>query len=471
MTVDWDRPLPDPLGPTRFHYAGLGGSGMSALAQFHLWAGGRVSGSDRSFDRGEQTELRAYFERLGIAIYPQDGSGVNGCGALLVSTAVEAQVPDRVAARAQWVPVFHRAQLLAHFVAQQRGIAVAGTSGKSTVAALIFELLRGAGRQPSLINGAALVALQRAGGCGNAYRGGSDLLVVETDESDGSLVHYRPAVGVLLNLDKDHKEVHELQEMFATFCAHTREALVVGESDRLAALARDACVFGFGPRAAVRGRHLELGPQGSRFEVDRVRFDLPLPGLHNVENALAAIAVCRVLGFELPDLVRPLADFQGVARRFQSLGSAGGVEVVDDFAHNPTKLQAAIRTAKLRSCRVLAVYQPHAFAPTRFLRAELVAGLAAALGGEDRLWLLEIYYAGGSAQRDFSAAEIAREIAARGGSAEFAPSRPWLLERIAGLARAGDLVLVMGARDPSLSTLAGDILRALAARADELERR
>lgn len=453
------RDLPDPRGAGRFHYAGLGGSGMSALAQFQVMNGGRASGSDRAFDRGERAAARAQLERLGIQVLPQDGSGIAGdCAALVVSTAVESEVPDYAAARARGLPIVHRSELLAHFVASHRTIAIAGTSGKSTVVAMVFEILRGAGLRPSVITGGDLLVLQQEGLWGNAFHGGSDLLVVEADESDGSLVHYEPAVGVVLNLQKDHKEVAEVGRLFAAFRAHVREAFVVGDDANLEALAPGAAVFGFGTRAQLRGEEVVLGPDGASFEVEGVRFTLPVPGAHNVANALAAIAACREVDVPVPAMVAPLGAFRGVGRRFQSLGVARGVEVVDDFAHNPAKLAAALATARRRVARVLAVFQPHGYGPTRFLRPDLVETFATALGPEDRLWMLEVFYAGGTTTKDFSAADIVAEIAARGARAEFAPSRDELARRVTASARPGDLVLVMGARDPSLTELAKEIL-------------
>jgi UDP-N-acetylmuramate--alanine ligase len=268
---------------------------------------------------------------------------------------------------------------------------------------------------------------------------------------------------VVLNLQRDHKEMDEVAGMFATLRSRTRERLVTGDGENLASLAGGALVFGFGDRAAVRASAVTLRPDGSGFTVDGVAFILPVPGRHNVENALAAIAACRALDLPLADMVAPLAAFQGVGRRFQSLGTARGVEVVDDFAHNPAKLAAAIATARARvpRGRVLAIYQPHGYGPTRFLRRDFVSTFSSALGKDDRMWMLEVYYAGGTATRDFSAADIVAEIAATGTCAEFAPSRSWLADRVAAVAREGDLVLVMGARDPSLTDLARDILLTL----------
>jgi UDP-N-acetylmuramate--alanine ligase len=221
---------------------------------------------------------------------------------------------------------------------------------------------------------------------------------------------------------------------------------------------------------------LALGADGSAFTALGTRFTLPVPGRHNVENALAALAACVALDVAPAALVAPLAGFRGVGRRFQPVGTAGGVEVIDDFAHNPAKLAAALATARRRVAgrapdgrdgRVLAIYQPHGYGPTRFLRADFVATFVEALGPDDRVWWLEVFYAGGTATRDFSAADIVAQLAGRGlgRRAAFAPSREALVGAIAAEARAGDLVLVMGARDPSLTALARSILAGLSSRA------
>jgi len=459
-----DRVIPDPSGAGRFHYAGLGGSGMSAIAQFQAMTGGRVSGSDRAFDHGERGALRAQLEALGIQVLKQDGSGIGAdCAALVVSTAVEEQVPDFAAAKAKGLPIVHRSEMLAHFVARHRSIAVTGTSGKSTVTGMIFEILRGAGRDPSVITGGDLPLLQAEGLPGNAFSGRSDLLVVEADESDGSLVRYAPAVGVILNLQRDHKEIDEVAAMFATLRARTRETLVVGDQENLDRFAGGALRFGLTARADIRGEDIELGADSSRFRVQDTAFELPVPGAHNVANALAAIAAAHAVGVPLAEMADPLSGFSGIGRRFQTVGKVRGIEVVDDFAHNAEKIAAAIRTAKLRAKRVLAIYQPHGYGPTRFLRQDFITTFARELAGEDRLWMLEVFYAGGTAMRDFSASGIVDEIKARGARAEFAPSREWLVGRIAEEAREGDLVLLMGARDPSLTAFAREILGKLEA--------
>lgn len=442
--------LADGLGLGRLHFAGVAGSGMSALAQFVAMKGGRASGSDRSFDRGERPEARHLLEGLGIGLHPQDGSGLAGdCAALVVSTAVEDTVPDVAEARRRGVPVLHRSELLAHLVAAHRTVAVTGTSGKSTTTALVFELLRGAGRQPSVLTGGDLRALQAEGHWGNAWADRSDLLVIEADESDGSLVRYHPAVGVVLNLQRDHQEPAVVLDFFRTFRAQCREALVLGDDPALEPLR---------PGLSLRAEALELGPEGSRFVVEGQAFTLPVPGAHNVANALAALGACRALGVPLAELAAPLAAFQGVARRFQVLGSPRGVTVVDDFAHNPAKVQAALRTAKLRSGRLLAVFQPHGFGPLKFMREELVAVLAEEARPQDRFWMLPVFYAGGTARRDIASEDVVADLVARGVSAEDAPDRETLCGSLASEAQEGDLILLMGARDPSLAALAERVL-------------
>jgi len=455
----------DGLGLGRLHFAGVAGSGMSALAQFVAMKGGRASGSDRSFDRGQRLESRAQLEALGVGIHPQDGSGLTGdCAALVVSTAVEDEVPDVAAARRLGVPVLHRSELLAHLVARYRTVAVTGTSGKSSTVAMIFEILRAAGCDPSVITGGELVALQREGHWGNAWAGASDLLVIEADESDGSVVRYHPAVGVLLNLQRDHKEMEAVAELFRTFRAQVREAVVVGEAENLREFAASGLVFGFGARATLRAEGLVLDAEGSSFKVRDVSFCLPVPGQHNVENALAAMAACEVLGVPLQAMVEPLASFQGVARRFQVLGTHEGVTVVDDFGHNPAKVAASIRAAHLRLAvtggRLLAVFQPHGFGPLKFLRADFVASFAAELRPQDRLWFLDVFYAGGTASHDISSREVVGDLLGQGVAAEHAPTRDWLVQRLRSEAQPGDLILVMGARDPSLTRLALDLLGA-----------
>ena len=321
------------------------------------------------------------------------------------------------------------------------------------------SILYRTGRDPSLLTGGPLVMLEN----GNAHRGGGDgVLVVEADESDGSLVRYRPWRSVVLNLQRDHKEPAEVAEMFATLADRTDGPPIRGDDPNLDFLGPEALCFGIGPGRGLRAESIELAPDRSRFACQGVPFDLPVPGRHNVLNALAAAAACREAGVPLAESAEALSAFRGVARRFRSLGAAGGVEVIDDFAHNPEKIRAALAAAHLRADRVLAVFQPHGFGPTRFLRDDLVEAFIESLDEGDRLWLTEIYYAGGTVDRNISSRDIVEPVAATGRDARVAASRADLPGLIADAARPGDLVIVMGARDPSLSELCRDIHQTLA---------
>jgi UDP-N-acetylmuramate--L-alanine ligase len=433
---------------------------MSALAQFQAMKGGRVSGSDRGLAPGSDNPWFDWFGRLDISCHPQDCSGVDkSVDALVVSTAVESDNPDILRAKELGIPIFHRSQVLAEWVASSRCIAVAGTSGKSTVTAMIFEILSQAGLGPSVITGGNLISLQERGFAGNAFAGESDLLVVEADESDGTLAEYRPEVGLLLNIEKDHKEIAELQALFRKFHDQSRYRVVNAAAPLFAELAQNAVTFG--GKGNFRADQVRLLPDHSRFLVNGVDFELPAPGMHNVENALASIAACFCLDVNVRDMAQALREFKGVARRFQLLGGKNGVEVVDDYAHNPAKLEAAIAAAHLRAKRVAAIFQPHGYGPTRFLKNEFIAALDRALAPGDLLFMPEIYYAGGTVTRDISSEDIVNALKEKGKQAAFFSNREGLIPAVAAEVKPGDLVLLMGARDPTLTDFGKRLLSAL----------
>lgn len=433
---------------------------MSALAQLRAQEGAEVTGSDRLADREALGETRRRLEAAGIRLFAQDGSGIDErTGRVVVSTAIESDNADLARAKKLSTPTVHRADELAAIASGHRCVAVAGTSGKSTVTAMVFQVLEAAGLSPSLACGANLPALRRRGLIGNAWRGRSDLLVIEADESDGTLTRYNPELGLLLNISKDHKELSELATLFRTFRARCK-SFVVNADAALSEFEPGSLTFGFGA-GQLRGRNLELTPEGCRFEVEGVAMTVNAPGRHNAENALAAVAAGRRLGASLEQAAAGLAAFEGVGRRFEVVGSARGVEVVDDFAHNPEKVKAVLSAARLRSKRVLAVFQLHGFAPARFLKEEFLDAFSLALRPEDVVWLPDIYYVGGTAAKDVSAADYASQLCARGVKARHAARRDDIVDEIARQAQAGDLVLVMGARDPSLGDFAARILARL----------
>jgi UDP-N-acetylmuramate--alanine ligase len=325
---------------------------------------------------------------------------------------------------------------------------------------MIFEFLTACGKNPSLISGADLTLLTEQGLIGNAFHGTSDLLVIEADESDGTCAKYRPALSVFLNVSKDHKPVAETMEIFRKLAAQSKSVVANADDRRLAAL-KPSVTFGVESKADhVPDRVLAITPAVS-FVKHGQAFRLPLPGAHNLSNTLAALAVCGLFGCDAARLAEAVAGYRGVRRRFSVTTLSNGVRVIDDFAHNPDKIRAALRTAHGLAPRVAAVFQPHGFGPTRFLQDELVAVFGEELTKDDMLCLLPIYYAGGTATRDISSGDLVARIRARGAAA-FAPKdRAECLGLLASAVRPGDAVLVMGARDPSLSAFVKQIEGAL----------
>ena len=446
----------------RLHFVGIAGSGMSALAQFRALGGGAVSGSDRAFDRQQQGEDLALFQRLGVPLHPQDGSGVNGAAAIVSSTAVEAAIPDLVHARAAGIPILHRAELLGAHVQIELSAAVAGTSGKSTVTTMLFEILRHGRRDPGLISGGDARCLKNEGVRGNAWRGKGPL-VVEADESDGSLVQHAPDVGIVLNLHRDHTEPEEVLQLFHGFLERTRGARIVGDEVECKSLWPRSTVTGFSAAATFRGEALQLDATQCRFVIRGVPVTLPIPGAHNASNALAAMAAAEALGVDLATAAAALANYAGVARRFELVGEHRGIRIVDDYAHNPRKLAAALMAAQASSPRVWAMFQPHGFGPSRFMRAELAELIPPLLRKGERWFFAPIHDAGGTAKRDISSGDLAVDFQAKGADAVALEHRDALLPHIRDALQPGDTILILGGRDNSLSPFARSILAALAA--------
>lgn len=447
-------------------FSGIAGTGMSALAQYLAFQGRKVSGSDRSLDRGAEAQKRDYFAKIGIRLVPQDGSGLTGCSCLVVSTAIEDSNPEVKAAKALGLPIVHRSDLLAHLASLKKTVAVSGTSGKSTVSGMTWHVLAAGGLAPSLITGANLNSLMDEGFLGNARAGDGEWLVIEADESDGSLVKYHPEVGLILNVEKDHKEIAELIPLFQRFQAQSR-AVIVNEEDPHGRDLRRAGDIAFRPDAVAEGavQDLVLGDWTSAFTLAGTRFGLNVPGRHNVANAMAAIAVGRHVGVTLADCARGLAAYRGVERRHVRVGEARGVTVVDDFAHNPAKVKACLDTVKRaadgKPRRVLAIFHPHGFAPMKLLGEDMMDSMAAALDAGDKVYLPEIYYAGGTADKSISSADLVASLNRRKPIGAFFPAKDEVIAAVAKEARPGDWVVTMGARDPSLGDFARRLFQAL----------
>jgi UDP-N-acetylmuramate--alanine ligase len=449
------------------HFTGIFGSGMSALAQYLRFQGITVSGSDRLLASDDTASIRRSLEGLGCALVQQDGSGVSAdTDVVCVSTAIEESNPDIAAARSRGIPILHRSDLLGAIIATKKTIAVAGTSGKSTVTAMIFEFLTACGRSPSLISGAGLRRLEKQGLIGNAWSGGSDLLVVEADESDGTLVKYRPEIAVILNISKDHKSIDEIKNLFETLASQSPWTASNSDDPILASLPATVR-FGRNGSASWRPDHEQLLPTSVKLFKSGVEYHLPLPGDHNLENLCAALCVCEYFGCEQTALADAVKNYEGVARRFSVTRTRQNVHMVDDFAHNPAKIAAVVRAARGLSGRIIAIYQPHGFGPTRFLKDEYIATFRTAFQKHDSLYLLPIYYAGGTAQKNISSEDIIQGLGPVSFNAEAVKGRDELLIRLKADARPEDCVLLMGARDPSLPALVKKIVDAFGGETEE----
>jgi UDP-N-acetylmuramate--alanine ligase len=465
------------LAAQPWFFCGIGGSGMLPLALILKGHGARIAGSDRSRDQGRSTAKFAWLECEGFTLFPQDGSGVTDPAQVLVaSAAVEDTVPEMVRARELGCRRMSRAELLAAlFNAAPRGIAVGGTSGKSTVTGMIGWILTHAGRDPTIMNGAVMKNfVSDDAPFASARVGQGDDFVSEVDESDGSIALYRPEVAVLLNVSLDHKSMEELRQLFGDFLAASKSAAINADDAEAAALtSHNANALTFGIDSAEAAISVVPGSLASRAlgqsatVIDRRdgsehALELGMPGRHNLANALAAIAGCAAAGVQVADAVAALAKFAGLARRFDVIGtSPAGIPVIDDFGHNPEKCAATLRTLKAQPGRVIAFFQPHGYGPLRQMGAELAETFAAELGPDDVTILCDPVYFGGTVDRSQGSERIVALIREAGGRAEHIGDRAECGRRIAEIAEAGDRVVVMGARDDTLTVFARDILAAL----------
>ena len=435
-------------------FIGVAGVGMSAIAQYLKGIGKNVSGSDRYFHPGEYNKTKEQLENEGIKCFPQDESGITEYTDLIVvSTAIEDTVDEVKKAKELGIPIIKRSQLLAMIAKSKKTVAVAGTSGKSTTSAMLFQILLDAGLEPSIISGAGLTSIIKQGKIGNAAVGKGDWLIIEADESDGSVVQYEPEIGLLLNIDKDHQEIDELIGLFTVFKNNTNSLFIVNQSNTLAKTlsANAKNDFGFENEEAgynalnfsQQGFHLSFEIQGQIFEMNAI-------GQHSVENAAAAVAVAHQIGVNLKTCAESLKHYEGIYRRHQILGQKNGIWVIDDYAHNPAKCAASIKACQPLADKVVAWFQPHGYGPTRFLRKDFVEEISNTLRSQDEIWMSEIFYAGGTAVKDISANDLIEDIKAKGKKAFFVEERNEFLEAVRPSLSGNSVLLLMGARDPSL---------------------
>ena len=446
--MDPDQHRPDGAnGGGHVHLVGVAGVGMNPLAQALLAAGYEVTGSDRYLDTGHELAVLPKLRKAGVRLVPQDGSGVHAhTQAAVVSTAIEPDNPDVTAAARHGVPVRHRAEMLASLLEGKQCVAVTGTSGKTTVTGMVGWLLEQLGDDPTVVNGGIVVNWETDERVGNVRVGRAGLWVVEADESDRSLLRFRPDWAIVTNISADHFDLAETRKLFAQFAERVQHD-IVGPWDDAAEPWRS-----FAP---------ELSATGSRFVYGGQEFGLPLLGRHNADNALQAVLLCERLGHSLARIAAALATFRGIRRRLDVAGTAGGVTVIDDYAHNPAKIRAAWQAVAPHARRVHAVWRPHGFGPLAKMFGDLEALFREMAASCERVYLLPVYYVGGTATASVTSDALVAPLAADGLPVELAPDYDTLVQRITATARPGDTVLIMGARDPDLPALARRIVAAL----------
>ena len=477
---------------------------MMPLAMILAARGARVAGSDRSLDQARLPAKFDHLRGLGVTLFPQDGSGITSPDQVIIaSAAIEADVPDIVAAERLGCPRRTRAATLADlFNASVLPIGVAGTSGKSTVTGMIGWILHATGRDPTVMNGAVMKNFASEGApFASALVGGGEAFVSEVDESDGSIALFSPHIAVLNNVGLDHKALDELNRLFGDFIAKAATAVINldnPDAARLAAVLPPDRVIGvaIGRDADLVARNIVEEPFAISFDLvvkspspfrrdtppslshrerdepaagrregegERHRVHLQVPGRHNIANALAAIGAAQMAGVSLAEAAAAIQGFTGLRRRFDLVGQANGVTVIDDFAHNPDKIAATLATLHAHPGRLVVLFQPHGFGPLKVMRRELAAAFGDGLARGDVLILPDPAYYGGTVVREVTSADIVADVAATGRDARHIADRTAAVAEIARLARDGDRVVVMGARDDTLGQLAADILAMIAA--------
>ncbi len=458
-----------------YFMSGIGGSGMLPLALILRARGFEVAGSDRSLDQGRLGAKFEYLNAQGIALFPQDGSGIVSAEQILVrSAAVEDTVGDVVTAKAVGARDMKRPELLAElFNAAKVRIGVAGTSGKSTTTAMIAWMLHRAGRDPTVMNGAVMKNFVTPDALfASALVGNGDAFVSEVDESDGSIARYEPTIAVVNNIALDHKSMDELRALFAAFVGKSDVAVLNLDNEETAKLVMSAKVRTrtFSLRSGLADLHcaaIRLKPAGVTFDVlekdtrQSASIDLDVPGEHNVSNALAALSAARAYGLSLKDAAEAIEGFCGTKRRLEVVGTAGGISLIDDFAHNPDKIAATLKTLHAFPGRLLIMFQPHGYGPLKLMRHEFVDCFVANMAEDDVLIMPDPVYFGGTVDRAVTSEHIAAGVRARGLQALAFAERAACGDKLIEFAEAGDRILIMGARDDTLSTFAAELLERL----------
>lgn len=448
-------------------FCGISGSGMSSLAQILKLSGYEVQGSDRNFDLNRDLENKKALESLGIKIYPQNGSGITqDLDFVCASTAVEDTIPDIKAAKEKGIPIKTRPELLSEiFHSYKYGVAVGGTSGKTTTAAMIGYILDKAGKKPCLINGGLLRDYENKAGIPNIIYNNGDICVVEADESNGSINLYNPYISVINNISHDHKSIDELIELFQNLSNRTKQAVIVNDDYENCRLLTHSNKISFSlqnPQADFYAGNIKALPHGTEYTFAGKTFTLKLIGRFNVANALSAIAACSVLGVDKFQSAEILQNFSGTKRRLEVIGKKNNITVIDDFAHNPDKITASVSALRQYDGRLLIMFQPHGFGPMRSMGKEIMDSFMKNMQPDDILVMPEIFFVGGTVTKDISSQDLIDYLHKQGKqNAYFTTDKKAAADLLLKTAKSGDRIVIMGARDNSLTDLCKQILERL----------
>ncbi len=450
-------------------FCAVAGSGMSALAQILKHKNNDVYGSDRSFDLGQNQKYKQALSGIGIKIFPQDGSMLDkDFTALYVSTAVEDNVPDIKRAKELNIPIKRRSDLLAEvFSSYKYNIAVGGTSGKSTVTAMIGYILDKAKAKPLVINGALLKNYENYPGIPNIIYNDGEYCVIEADESDGSIEKYTPYISVINNISLDHKSISELQQLFGDFAQKAVKGAIINKdcpnSADLISRNPHAVTFSITDTSAdFYADNITAIPDGTTYNFRNKTYRLNLIGSFNVSNALCAIACCSLLNITPKTSCEILQSFLGTKRRLEILGKTQkNITIIDDFAHNPDKVNASMSALKSYSGRLLIMFQPHGFAPMRLMGKEIMDSFLRHISPNDVLMLPEIFFNGGTVVRDISSRDLVNYTRRHQANAHYFTTREELKQYILQIAQPNDRIVLMGARDNSITDMGYELLEKL----------
>lgn len=444
--------------PSKIFFSGIGGSGVSAIAGFMADKGHLIFGSDRFFDNNPNHPLYELLTSKGITIVPQDGYGIDDSFDLAIfSTAIEHDQPEFLKAKSLGLPVKTRPEYLAEIVRNFRTIAIAGTSGKSTTSGMLAFLMKRLGLKPNFIGGGRVKQFKTVSNLGNSITGSSYLLVIEACESDGTIINYKPAHTIILNLDLDHHSIEKTEEMFKILIKNTSEMVVINADDPRLRGNDNIITFSINNPSNYKTDSVVYNPFNTDFSLHGIEFSLSIPGKYNLYNALSCIALLSEMDIPLHDIANVLHEFNGIERRFDIHLNNGKNLVIDDYAHNPHKIASLMQSVKDIRENICYIFQPHGFGPIRMMKNEYIEAFAENLRDSDHLILLPIFYAGGTVSKDISSHDISEGLKAKGKSVEVINNRKTILERLP----EWDNYVIFGARDETLSDFAKDVAKKL----------